>query len=128
MKTLETINYNNKLSGNVFIHIAEAPAKGILESNMPIPVLVKEIISAAPSGVVYSALEALANSPAVIQAVNDPITFEAEIIDIARITIFDLSSVVTYLSHGLNKEDFIKQIRSGALAEKPLAIYIFKKK
>jgi len=128
MKTLETINYNNKLAGDVFIHIAEAPGKGIPQSTMPIPVLVKEIIGASTSGVVYSALEALANPTVNVKTVHDPITFEAEMIDIARVTLFDLSSVVTYLSHGVNADDFIKQIRAGDLAEKPLAIYIFKKK
>ena len=128
MKTLETINYNNKLAGDVFIHIAEAPGKGIPESTMPIPVLVKEITGASTSGVVYSALEALANPTVNVPTVHDPITFEAEMIDIARVTLFDLSSVVTYLSHGVNADDFIKQIRAGDLAEKPLAIYIFKKK
>jgi hypothetical protein len=127
MKTLETINYNNKLNGDVFIHIAEAPGKGIPESSMPIPVLVKETMGHS-SGVAYSALDALANPTVSAATIRDPITFEAEMIDIARVTLFDLSSVVTYLSHGLSKDDFIKQIRSGELAEKPLAIYIFKRK
>lgn len=101
MKTIQLINYNNRLATDVFIHIAAAPGS-ISESKLPVPVMVEEIGTAI---------------------------FPAELIDFARCHLYELNSITTYLSHGKSREEFMKDYLSidGHDQLDQIAIFIYKK-
>ncbi len=81
MQTMIIKNFNNKLNCNSFIHIAPAPEAKILESKLPIGIKISELATKGP--VSLSGL----NSAAAVPALN----FEAEIIDLARFKLKDLT-------------------------------------
>lgn len=111
MKTKLIPNHNNKLANNVFIHIDAAPTKPIMASELPFKLIIQESIETNKSS-----LEML-SGPA-----RAPISFEAEMIDFMRINLKDIGSAFTFMSHGIDREAFIKQMPS-----EQIAIYIYKK-
>jgi hypothetical protein len=113
MKTIELFNHNNKLSNDVFIHIAAAPGT-ILESALPFTYLVKELKEAA--GSIHDQLSGGVQTPS--------LEFEVEMIDFLRMPATKLSSVFTYMSHGMDRETFLKN--NPNLTD--VAVYIYKKK
>ncbi len=120
MQTITIQNQNNKLNSNLFLHIAPAPSKPLLESNFPIEVHINEHSAAGPVG--------FGN----LNAVSVPsLSFDAEIIDIARIKLNQLSSLITVPATGMCSMDFIQQYKQqnpSANADDLMAVYILKKK
>lgn len=114
MKNMLLPNSNNKLDNDVFIHIAEAPARPILESELPFHVQITEIVKSelTPEEMVAGC------------KIQQPKIFEADMIDFKRCELHEISSIFTYLSHGISREQFLKQ--NGSV--KQLAIYIYKKR
>jgi hypothetical protein len=119
MQTITIQNFNNKLNCNTFLHIAAAPAKALLESSFPIPIHVTETATSGP--VSLSALK--------VDQVPT-LSFEAEIIDLSRIELSSLSSLITFPSSGMSREDFIKhwqQQNPNASGMDMMAVYVFRK-
>ena len=120
MQEMTLKNLNNRLLCDTFLHIAAAPGKTILESTFPIPVKVSEPSISGP--VSLTAINV--SSPEVI-------SFEADIIDIARMDLLALSSLITVPASGMDREMFIKSWLAdhpNATMNDKMAIYIFKKR
>lgn len=105
MKEIIIPNYNNKFSGTIFLHIAKTSGETIPSAAFPIPIMIKESETAKP--------------------------FAAEVIDIARLFLFEVGSVASYASHGMDREQFIEFIIARdpkiELTDK-FAVYIYRKK
>jgi hypothetical protein len=99
----------------VFIHIAAAPPKPVYESEMPIEVMVEEVLLSQTDNI----LEQISNSQ------HQPLKFKAQLIDIARCKAHQLSSVYTYMSHGIPFHNFLEQQKFSY--DSDLAIYIYQK-
>lgn len=100
-------NYNNKLNCDVFIHIAGAPVKPLLASDLPITVMVHEEHTG-----------------------GEHKEFGAELIDIAAIdNIGFVPGVITYGSHGMDSAEFRKMMaaKDAKYTDKKWAVYIYKK-
>lgn len=98
MKTIELINHNNKLNNDVFIHIAAAPAKPIMESALPFKYLVAE-----------KQLSDQADSMAMLEGAPKPAKpFEVEMFDLVRCRLTDLNSMSTFQSHGVDRATFLQ--------------------
>ena len=103
---------------DVFIHISTPPSNPIMDSELPIKTHIEEKVLVTSGG---SSLEMLAGKSPVT-----PLSFDAEMIDFTCCTLVQLNSHITYNSHGMNREDFIKQHRAAGLGEE-VAIFIYKK-
>ncbi len=107
MNEVSMFNFNGKLACDFFVHIDVAEAQLKIASNFPIKVKITE----EPGMDNYSG-----------------ISFEAELIAIERIeNIFDIPSVITMLSHGIDKEDFLQELKAEGSIDSSLAWYIYKK-
>ena len=113
MKSITLHNTNNRFANNVFVHISDAPAEPVLESSLPIRVQISEIVKTD-----LSAQEMVAG-----HALKEPISFEADMIDFKRCELHELSSIFTYLSHGISREQFLIENKTS----QKMAIYIYKK-
>ena len=117
MRTIETINYNNKLCNDVFIHIDKAPAAPMKESDFPVPVLFKEIKKGNLSAL--DMLNGTANQQPALQV-------ETEMFDFLRLPANSIPSVLTYMSHGVDPDTFVKtHLPSNDVH---VALYMFKRK
>jgi hypothetical protein len=114
MKQMNLPNSNNKLENNVFIHIAAAPDKPILESELPFHVQINEVVKTELS------FQEIAAGIKTVQAK----VFEADMIDFKRCELHEISSIYTYLSHGIDREKFLQENKG----VQKLAIYIYKKR
>lgn len=91
-------NLNNKLLSDVFIHITKTPTAPITESGLPLKVEIED-----PSG---------------------QIKFSAELITFARCKPSELGSIITYASHGIDRDQFLTQL---ADQSSDLAVYVYRK-
>lgn len=104
MKKISIDNHCKKLANTYFLHITNAPGSDFIsQSNFPVKCII------LPDG-------------------NDELQFEANLISIVRFDLRDTSSVLTIMSHGLNREDFIEHLISknkNYTADSKLAAYIY---
>ncbi|OFY87862.1 MAG: hypothetical protein A3F72_03035 [Bacteroidetes bacterium RIFCSPLOWO2_12_FULL_35_15] len=100
MKTINIQNINNKLQADIIYSLNLAPEHLIPQKDLPMDVII-----------------------------CDPDTnnkFYAKLIDVARIHIFDLGSIVTYASNGVSASEFLTEFKSGSNSEY-LMLLIYKK-
>lgn len=103
MNTVKLPNQNNKLQNNVFAHISFAPAQKIMQSNLPVPVIIQE------QG-------------------NDENKFDAQLVTMVRSRLMDLSSIETYLAAGMERTKFIHWFmdnNKNATYKTEVAVYIY---
>lgn len=98
MVELAIPNINQKLQCNMFIHVALAPKRSVLDTELPIRYKIK----------------------------SDDQEFEADMIDFLRIKLKDLPSVITYPSHGIPAHEF-RQARNTVHPDTEYAVFIYKK-
>lgn len=118
MKEVQMINHNNKLANDYFIHISSAPPGIILESELPMRVKIKEIVIATNE----NALDMIANG----STFKVPFEFEALMIDLARFDLPSISSLTTFMSHAMNREEFIEYYKQKQSGDN-VAVYVYKK-
>jgi len=101
MATINIKNLNNKLSCDVFYSIVDSNVKPMSASEFPVPV-----------------------------SIRDPATgneFSAELISMARFSIYDIGSIVTYAATGLSAAEFVDDHLKGS-NKTELVLLIYKKK
>ena len=105
MKTIKLPNHNNKLSCEVFAHIAIAPQQKISQDKFPMAFTIE-------------------------QADNKENNFIADLLTFARSRLMDLSSIDTYLCSGMERTKFIEWFldnNKGTTYFTEVAVYIYKK-
>lgn len=99
-------NFNNKLNCERFIHIAEAPEKGIAEKQLRETVI--EINTE--------------------DATHPPV--KTRLVDLCRFPIYQLTNICTFQSHGMTTNEFVRWFEAKNRNTSPLteiAIYYYEK-
>jgi hypothetical protein len=99
-------NFNNKLSCSKFVHLAEAPEKGIAEKHLRETTI--EITTEDGS--------------------HPPV--QTRLVDLCRLPLYQLTNIFTYQSHGMTSNEFVRWFEMKNRKTSPLtamALYYYEK-
>lgn len=103
MKTISIQNYNNKLACDIIYSIGAASPNALLQSDLP-----KDVI---------------------LQDKETQQQYPAQLIDVAKMDVFQIGSLATYVANGIPADDFIREyLKNNLTGHTTVAVYVYKKK
>jgi hypothetical protein len=102
MKPIAIQNYNKKLSSDIIYSISAASPNPLLLSDLP-----KDVI---------------------LQDKDTSDQYPAQLIDIAKMDVFELGSLATYAANGIPADEFIRNyLENNLTGHTQVAVYVYKK-